>query len=291
MRHGRKTATCRNSHPPNSMNYGSARNNLSSDIVIRHCTTLDEFDECVRLQKLTWGYDENDTVPSRMFVVAEKIGGQIIASFAGDRMVGFCLAIPGYRNGHPYFHSHMLAVIPEFRNHGLGRRMKLFQREDALARGIELIEWTFDPLEIKNAHLNINKLGAVVRRYVPNQYGAVSSELQAGLPTDRLIAEWWLKSRRVEQLLDSGTVPPYEMREIVTVPAEIAGWKKARDPLAADTQQRLRYDLIPLFSQGLTALHYGVLEDGTGEFGLGIWDESWSYGPAPHENSSSSQQQ
>src|SRR5947209_19478581 len=223
-----------------------------------------------------------------MFVVAEKIGGQIIASFAGDRMVGFCLAIPGYRNGHPYFHSYMPAVSTEFRTHGLERGMKLFQREDALARGIELIEWTFDPLEIKNAHLNINKLGAIVRRYVPNQYGAVSSELQAGLPTDRLIAEWWLKSRRVEQLLDIATIPSNEMRQSVTVPSDIAAWKKARDHRAAETQQRLRHDLIPLFSQGLTALQYRVLDDGTGEFDLGVWDELWSYGPAPHENKSPS---
>ncbi len=101
----------------------------------------------------------------------------------------------------------MLAVRKDYRNAGLGRRMKLMQREDALARGIELIEWTFDPLEIKNAYLNIEKLGAIARRYNINQYGITTSPLQGGLPSDRLIAEWWLKSQRVETLLATGKNP------------------------------------------------------------------------------------
>ena len=116
-------------------------------------------------------------------------------------MVGFALAVPGVRGGHPYLHSHMLAVRKDYRNGGLGRRIKLYQREEAITRGFELIEWTFDPLEIKNAYLNIEKLGAIVRRYTINQYGITTSPLQGGLPTDRLIAEWWLKSKRVETLV------------------------------------------------------------------------------------------
>src|SRR6266446_6786681 len=95
----------------------------------------------------------------------------------------------------------MLGVRKEHRNSGLGRRLKLLQREDALSRGIELIEWTFDPLEIKNSYLNIEKLGAIARRYNINQYGMTSSPLQGGLPSDRLVAEWWLKSKRVDSIL------------------------------------------------------------------------------------------
>src|SRR5512146_2460491 len=102
------------------------------------------------------------------------------------------------RGRHSYLHSHMMGVRESYRNAGLGRRVKLFQREDALARGFELIEWTFDPLEIKNAFLNLERLGAIARRYYVNQYGIFSSPLQGGLPTDRLGAEWWLKSKRVE---------------------------------------------------------------------------------------------
>jgi predicted GNAT superfamily acetyltransferase len=253
------------------------------DVILRHCRGLDEFESCVDLQKAVWGYDESDIIPSRMFIVAKKIGGQIIGCFDDEQLVGFCLSIPGYRNGHSYLHSHMLAVKPEYRNHGLGRRMKLAQRDDALNRGIELMEWTFDPLEIKNAHLNINRLGAIVRRYVPNQYGAVSSELQAGLPTDRLIAEWWIKSRRVDQLLQSGSFPVCDILERVTVPAEVADWKKSRDARAGETQGELREKLLGFLGQGLSILQYRVLDDGSGEFGLGIWDEEWSYGPAPDQ--------
>ena len=176
------------------------------EIEIRECVSVEEFDECVRLQKLTWGYDENDTVPSRMFVVAEKIGGQIIASFAGDRMVGFCLAIPGYRNGHPYLHSHMMAVARDYQNRGVGARLKWAQRARAIDEGRRFIRWTWDPLQSRNAHFNINRLGVVVRRYAANYYGTDYSTVtgkfgeQLGLDSDRLVAEWALDSPRVEAL-------------------------------------------------------------------------------------------
>src|SRR5205085_1868843 len=111
---------------------------------------------------------------------------------------GFCFAIPGIKSaiksgdkpgdkpgGQPYLHSHMLGVLPEYHNARIGRRLKLRQREEALSRGIALIEWTFDPLELKNAFLNIQRLGAIVRHYYPNQYGTTSSPLHGGLPTDR----------------------------------------------------------------------------------------------------------
>jgi predicted GNAT superfamily acetyltransferase len=119
----------------------------------------------------------------------------------------------------------MLAVRQQYRNGGLGRRLKLYQREDALARGFELMEWTFDPLEIKNAYLNIEKLGAIARRYNVNQYGITSSPLQGGLPTDRLVAEWWMKSKRVEAVLARHSARAVRMRARIDVPAEIYEWK------------------------------------------------------------------
>src|SRR3982751_2257841 len=176
---------------------------IADSIVIRFCHDLEEMRACVALQKEVWNFSDADLIPLRMFVVAEKIGGQIIAAFDSREVVGFGLSIPGYRDGRSYLHSHMLAVRQYYRNGGLGRRIKLFQRDDALARGFDLIEWTFDPLEIKNAYLNIEKLGAISRRYNINQYGITSSPLQGGLPTDRLVAEWWLKSKRVDSILKS----------------------------------------------------------------------------------------
>ena len=134
-----------------------------------------------------------------------------------SNLIGYALAIPGLRDGRPYFHSHMLAVAPEYRNRGVGKMLKLAQREDALARGIELIEWTFDPLEIKNAFFNIEKLGAIVRRYTPDFYGASTSPLHGNLPTDRLHAEWWLRTARVHALIAGEELPKYSINETITV--------------------------------------------------------------------------
>src|SRR5881398_1217800 len=183
---------------------GTSERVTADSLVIRKCHELDEIRACVALQKEVWNFTDLELVPLRMFVIAEKVGGQVIGAFDGKEIVGFALSIPGAQGGHSYLHSHMLAVRKRYRNAGLGRRIKLLQREDAIARGFELIEWTFDPLEIKNAYLNIEKLGIITRRYSVNQYGITTSPLQGGLPTDRLVAEWWLKSKRVENLLRNG---------------------------------------------------------------------------------------
>ncbi len=206
---------------------------MSADsIVLRRCHGIEELRACVALQKEVWNFTDAELVPLRMFVVADKVGGQVMGAFDGSEMVGFALSVPGTRSGHVYLHSHMLAVRKEHRNAGLGRRLKLLQRGDALERGIELIEWTFDPLEIKNAYLNIEKLGAIARRYTINQYGITSSPLQGGLPSDRLIAEWWLKSKRVETLLATGKNPDAACESGIEVPAQIYEWKAAPETRA-----------------------------------------------------------
>jgi predicted GNAT superfamily acetyltransferase len=176
-------------------------------------------------------------------------------------------------------HSQMLAVRAEFRNAGLGRRMKLFQRDDALARGFELMEWTFDPLEIKNAYLNIERLGAIARRYSVNQYGITSSPLHGGLPSDRLIAEWWMKSKRVEKTLRDGVHPSFRATLTIRVPAEIYDWKAsaALKPRAREAQDRNRDQFTQAFEQGLAVLGYKRDGEGNGQFLLGQWDEKWSY--------------
>jgi predicted GNAT superfamily acetyltransferase len=249
-------------------------------IAIRQCRGLEELRACVALQKEVWNFTDAELVPLRMFVVAEKVGGQVMGAFTGDAMVGFALSVPGTRSGHVYLHSHMLAVRQDFRNAGLGRRLKLLQREDAIARGIALIEWTFDPLEIKNAYLNIEKLGAVARRYNINQYGITSSPLQGGLPSDRLIAEWWLKSKRVETLLGQGKNPAFEREAEVEVPAQIYEWKAAPETRnkAQHVQERNREQFLKAFSgAGLAVLGYDRDPEGNGKFQLGRWDETWSY--------------
>ena len=248
-------------------------------IELRRCHSIEEFRACVTLQKEVWNFSDADLVPLRMFVVADKVGGQVMGAFEGSQMVGFALSVPGTRSGHVYLHSHMLAVRKEYRNGGLGRRLKLMQREEALTRGIELIEWTFDPLEIKNAYLNVEKLGAIVRRYNINQYGITSSPLQGGLPSDRLIAEWWLKSKRVESLLNGGARSSFKSESSISVPAEIYAWKAAPETRekAREVQERNREQFLKAFGGGLAVLGYERDAAGNGKFLLGRWDENWSY--------------
>lgn len=252
---------------------------MSDSILLRPCHDIQDFRDCVALQKEVWNFTDAELVPLRMFVVADKVGGQVMGAFDGTTMIGFALSVPGTRSGHVYLHSHMLAVRKDHRNSGLGRRLKLMQREDAIARGIDLIEWTFDPLEIKNAYLNIEKLGAIVRRYNINQYGITSSPLQGGLPSDRLIAEWWLKSKRVLHLLQNGTNGSFPTEMSISVPAQIYEWKANPETRvkAQQVQERNREQFLRAFSDGLAVVNYERDAEGNGKFLLGCWDEKWSY--------------
>jgi predicted GNAT superfamily acetyltransferase len=258
---------------------GASGNLTTGEIVIRKCDALADMHACVALQKEVWGFTDIELVPLRLFVVAEKIGGQVMGAFEGNDMIGFAFAIPGFRNRHAFLYSHMLAVRKDHRNSGLGRRLKLFQREDAIARGFELMEWTFDPLEIKNAYLNIEKLGAIARRYNVNQYGITSSPLQGGLPTDRLVAEWWLKSKRVDDALGEKGRAAIQVDAKVSVPAQIYEWKASpatRDRARA-VQEENRPQFQEAFSKGLAVLGYERNAQGDGKFLIGKWGEDWHY--------------
>lgn len=252
---------------------------MNDAIELRNLQDVEELRDCVALQKEVWGFADNELVPLRIFSLAPKIGGQVIGAWEGKTLVGFAFSIPGTRNGHAYLHSHMLAVKSEHRNAGLGRRLKLFQREDAIKLGYDLMEWTFDPLEIKNSYLNLERLGAIARRYNINQYGITSSPLQGFLPTDRLVAEWWLKSRRVEELLSTGQLPAFTEEQCIEVPAEIYEWKAQPETRqkASEIQLLNRERFLKAFSQGLACLRYGRDDKGDGVFVLGRWDETWSY--------------
>jgi predicted GNAT superfamily acetyltransferase len=247
----------------------------AKQICIAPVKTLADFESCVAVQLAVWGYSDGDLIPKRVFIVAERIGGQVLGAYDGNKLVGFAMAFPGYRDGKPYLHSHMLAVLPEYRNVGLGRRLKLAQRDDALARGIDRMEWTFDPLEIKNAHLNIARLGAIARRYMRNIYGPSTSPLQGGLPTDRLVVEWWLRSERVRRALGEETAEQAtaadEVVERIDVPCIIHDWK--RDPqrrtLAESLQTRNRLILESAFARGLAVTGYERCANGDGFFMLG----------------------
>lgn len=248
---------------------------MNDAVEIRRCEEMSDFQACVALQREVWGFSDADLVPLRLFVLARHMGGQVLGAFSGGDLLGYVLAFPGVHDQQPYLHSHMLAVRASHRDSGLGRRLKLAQRQDALAHGFDLIEWTFDPLEIKNAYLNLARLGAIARRYHPNQYGASTSPLQGGLPTDRLVAEWWLRSARVENLLKTASPPSAAVERRIDVPAEIYQWKAspADRARAVEVQSRNRAQFIEAFQLGLAATGYERDAAGNGSFLLSHWDE------------------
>lgn len=216
---------------------------LDCAVEIRGCTTQAEFNQCVGLERAVWHFADLDIVSADLLLIAAKTGGQVLGAFDGGRMIGFLYSVPALRGKLVYLHSHMLAVLPEYQNQGIGRQLKLAQRDEAISRDINLIEWTFDPLEIRNAHFNITRLGAIVRRYEPNLYGLTSSPLHRGIPTDRLFAEWWLDSERVKALL-SGHSENHAADRKITFP-------EPTPQTALQIQAKLRQEFRESFHQGL----------------------------------------
>lgn len=227
---------------------------MSGEISIRKCSSLEEFHRCVELQREIWGEEDLEVEPATMFVVSANTGGQVLGAFDGEKMVGYTLAVVGVKNGKVYLHSHMTAVQEAYRNRGVGRMLKLFQREEALARGIRLIEWTFDPLETRNAYFNLNLLGAICRRYVPNLYGITTSPLHRGLPTDRLVAEWHLDSARVVAAIGGLSKDSQEEPAVVELPDELEAWKKEASNRLAGVQAKVREGFLKWFAKGYAAV-------------------------------------
>ena len=170
-------------------------------IEIRPITTLEECRQVAELEKIVWGYtDAEDVVPPPVLIVSIKRGGVLLGAFdESGGMKGFVYSMPAIKDGRSTQWSHMLGVVPDSRSTGLGAELKLAQRTRALEMGIDLIEWTYDPLQAANAHLNFAKLGVVVEEYEENIYGESSSPLHRGTPTDRFVAEWRLREPHVER--------------------------------------------------------------------------------------------
>jgi predicted GNAT superfamily acetyltransferase len=235
---------------------------VSSPITVRKCHGMGEFQKCVALQKEIWGESDLEVEPVTLFVVASETGGQVLGAFDGARLVGFTLAIVGFLEGRVFLHSHMTGVLKEWRDQGVGRALKLFQREEALGRGVRLIVWTFDPLETRNGHFNLNRLGAISRKYLPNLYGVTTSPLHWGLPTDRLWVEWWLDSARVMKAVashelrvpDEAGVASPSPTAMVPVPREMEEWKRTDVKRLAAEQTRIREGFTTWFAKGHAAV-------------------------------------
>lgn len=221
---------------------------------IRELVQKEEFERCVELQHTEWGWKDRDTVPVRSFVVASHVGGITLGAFDGDRIVGFLNTLPGVHLGRLYWYSRMLGIEQAYRGHGIGTALKRSQREHAIDRGIHLIQWTFDPLESQNAHLNLAKLGVISRRYYVDHYGITASRLQRGMESDRLLAEWWLDRPRVEV---SGDI------RRVWIPADIQVVKDHDLEEAIQLQQRIRAEFKQYFDAGYIVVDFERLSNGS----------------------------
>src|SRR5256714_11452615 len=175
-----------------------------SEIVIRECATIAEFDACVRLQRAVFGLPDMEISPRRHLIVSRQAGGWTLGAFVGAELVGFVHHMAAVRGAEVFGYSHMMAVAEEYQNKGVGARLKWAQRERALAEGRAFIKWTWDPMRARNAHFNLNRLGVTVRAYAVNFYGTDYATTPGefnqslGLDSDRLFAEWHLRSPRVE---------------------------------------------------------------------------------------------
>jgi predicted GNAT superfamily acetyltransferase len=229
---------------------------MSRGIVVRKCAGLEEFQQCVALQREIWGEQDIEVEPATLFVVATEVGGQVLGAFDGERLVGYTLALVGFADGTVFLHSHMTGVHGDYRDRGVGRRLKLFQREEALGRGIRLIVWTFDPLEARNAHFNLNRLGAISRKYLPNLYGLTTSPLHGGLPTDRLRVEWRLDSVRVVRAVADLLQEPEaaSFAASIELPAELEQWKQSDTARVARVQARIREEFSAWFARGYAVI-------------------------------------
>jgi predicted GNAT superfamily acetyltransferase len=223
------------------------------EYTIRICATLEEFEACLQMQRDVWQFSDLDVTPLRSFVITRRAGGFTVGAFdESNKLIGFAHALAAFDEKlRPYYYSQMLAVEPRLQNAGIGVKLKLAQRDHAHKTGVPLITWTFDPLQSRNAHLNLVKLGGVVRQYQVNYYGAKSSSaFHRGLDTDRLFVEWWVRSERVADTL-AGKRRAEKAAAVVELPRDIEAMKKLNMNEARGWQLRVREEFLKCLNEGL----------------------------------------
>jgi predicted GNAT superfamily acetyltransferase len=230
------------------------------DIVVRECTSIEELDNCVRLQREVFGLPDLETSPRRHLIVSRQAGGWTLGAFSGDRLVGFVHHMAGVNSENEVFgYSHMMAVAFEYQNKGVGARLKWNQRARALEEGRNFIKWTWDPMQARNAFFNLNRLGVTVSSYAANFYGTdypaspvPTSAGTSGIDSDRLFAEWKLQSRRVEKFA-AGEPPEISTspERTIAIPANWNALVKEDPGRARQELARVRGEFLSAFAAGL----------------------------------------
>lgn len=227
------------------------------ETTIRECTTIEEFDRCVELQREAFGLPDLELSPRRHLIVSRQAGGWTLGAFVADRMVGFVHHLAGVRGDNEIFgYSHVMAVAKDYQNKGVGARLKWAQRERALRDARKLIKWTWDPMMARNAHFNLNRLGATVETYFANFYGVDygsdrPQDERPGLPSDRLSATWNIASARVHALA-KGLKAPFEGKRVgaIVIPTDFNELRSRDVQRARDEQTRVREQFQRAFAEG-----------------------------------------
>lgn len=248
-------------------------------VAIRECSSIEDFQQCIELERAVWRDDDIGIMPIRLYMISKACNAPTIGAFEpSGRLVGFVHTMIALMEGHVVYHSHLAAVVEDLRHKDIGFRMKLAQRQHAINAGVPLIVWTFDPLQSRNAHLNINKLGAVVRRYEVNYYSeGLSTVFDSDVPSDRIFAQWWVSSPHVESVL-SGTRPQVEGQiQSVVIPEDINKVRSRSLDEHLRWRIRVREDFQNALAGGLIVRGF-ERADGTSRYLFGADDKQFAFG-------------
>jgi predicted GNAT superfamily acetyltransferase len=228
---------------------------MSLEYTIRRCENFDDYQKCIDLQCSVWNFSELEATPPRIYVISQNCGGFLIGAFTPqNELLAFLHSFGGFdENLQPMYYSHMLAVVPEYHNSGLGRELKLWQRQEAIKHKIKKVTWTFDPLRSLNAHFNINRLGCIIRQYRANFYGTGNTSVfDSGIEADRLKAEWWVSTDRVAKIV-AGELPsiPHDA-PYVEIPVDISAVRENSLEETKMWRLKVREEFQKMFAQGLT---------------------------------------
>ncbi|MGH2436591.1 MAG: GNAT family N-acetyltransferase [bacterium] len=227
--------------------------------MVRPITALAELRRIEELQREVWGMPDRDVVPGHQLLAASGAGGVVLGAFdPSDDLVGFCYGFIGLRDGRPLFYSHMAAVVEAHRGKDIAFRLKRAQRDEAVARGLDWMVWTYDPLQAANAHLNMHKLGARASRYYVNYYGEMDDALNRGIPSDRLEVDWWLRDPRVATLMrgEQPAAPPGGDVARIAIPSNLGAIRRADLARLQHWRHRTRESFLEWFGRGYEAVDF-----------------------------------
>jgi predicted GNAT superfamily acetyltransferase len=247
------------------------------EVVIRECTSIGDFQQCIELERTTWNDADIGIMPIRLYMISKACNAPTIGAFSSGKLVGFVHTMIAVMNKHVVYHSHLAAVLEGWRHKDIGYKMKLAQREYALRAGVPLIIWTFDPVQSRNAHFNLNKLGAIIRRYAVNYYGeGLSTVFDSNVPSDRVFAEWWVSSPHVASALAGNRQALKDKSHSVSIPDDIESVRAGSLEEHKRWRVHVREEFQDKLAQGLIARGF-EREDGMGRYLFGSDEPQFDY--------------